>query len=212
MLHIGAHGTKKKAADHRSTELRVHVAVPSRLCSLREARKGSTLSFFALNFQIRVVQASSLLPSNRNRSTFVHALVTSLGLLRTCSETHPPENSTSHQLTVLRPCLASRLELASYHDRSYIDALLADPPGPDPASCKEFGLEDVIAAFLLSVALMLTFEAQDCPPFTGLREYVLGIAGASLTAARELAKGRCDIAICWDGGRSVQSHLIPTFR
>lgn len=137
-------------------------------------------------------QSSSLLPSNRNRSAFVHALITSLGLLRR-----------SHQLTVLRPCPASQLELTSYHDRSYIEALLADPP--DPASCKEFGLEDVIIPLILSVALYTHIRIQDCPPFPGLKEYVLGIAGASLTAARELAEGRCDIAICWDGGRSLQS-------
>lgn len=117
-----------------------NVTVPSGLCSLREARKGSTLFFlhFAIS-QISYIQSSSLLPSNRNRSTFVHALVTSLGLLRT----HP---STSHHLTVLRPFPASRLDLTSYHDRSYVDALLAAHPGPDPTSCKEFGLEDVIAA------------------------------------------------------------------
>lgn len=137
----------------------------------------------------KLAKSSSLLPSNRNRSAFVHALVTSLGLLRRSSLGHPPENS--HQLTVLRPSPASRLDLTSYHDRSYIDALLADPPGLDPASCKEFGLED------------------DCAPFPSLREYVLGIAGASLTAARELAEGRCDIAICWDGGRSLQSLTSP---
>jgi histone deacetylase 8 len=148
-------------------------------------------------------QSSSLLPSNRNRSAFVHALITALGLLRRRStESHPPP---SHQLTVLRPCPASPLELTSYHDRSYIDALLTDPPGLDPASCREFGLEDVIAASMISVALVLTFGTQDCPPFPGLSEYVLGIAGASLTAARELAEGRCDIAICWDGGRSLPS-------
>jgi len=130
-------------------------------------------------------QSSSLLPSNRNRSAFVHALVTALGLLRHRStQSHSPP---SHHLTVLRPCPASPLELTSYHDRSYVDVLFADSPGPDPDSCKEFGLED------------------DCPPFPGLREYVLGIAGASLTAARELAEGRCDIAICWDGGRSLPS-------
>ncbi|KAH9177824.1 Arginase/deacetylase [Lactarius sanguifluus] len=127
-----------------------------------------------------LAKSSSLLPSNRNRSAFVHALVTSLGLFRRSAHSHPLP---SHQLTVLRPNPASALELASYHDRSYIDALLANPPGPDPASCKEFGLED------------------DCAPFPGLREYVLGVGGASLTAARELAEGRCDIAICWDGGR-----------
>lgn len=121
----------------------------------------------------QLAKSSSLLPSNRNRSAFVHALVTSLGLLR----------RSDRQLTVFRPSPASRHDLTSYHDPSYIDALLSDPPGLDPASCKEFGLED------------------DCPPFPGLSEYVLAVAGATLTAARELAEGRCDIAICWDGGR-----------
>lgn len=70
--------------------------------------------------------------------------------------------SPSHQLTVLRPSPASRLELRSYHDRSYIDALFADPPGPDPASCKEFGLEDVITALILSVALYALLDTGLC--------------------------------------------------
>ncbi|KAI0301552.1 histone deacetylase complex protein [Multifurca ochricompacta] len=126
----------------------------------------------------KLAKTSSLLPSNRNRSSFVHALITSFGILRA-----PPNSPPSHIVAVLRPSPASWRDLAAYHDRSYVDALLADPPGPDSASCKEFGLED------------------DCPPFPGLGEYVLGIAGASLTAARELAEGRCDVAICWDGGR-----------
>ncbi|KAF8268118.1 hypothetical protein EI94DRAFT_1578923, partial [Lactarius quietus] len=128
-------------------------------------------------------QSSSPLPSNRNRSAVVHALVTAFGLLSTQSHSPP-----SHHLTVLRPCPASTPKLTLYYDRSYVD---------------EFGLdsEDVIAAPMLSLPLVFTFETQDCPPFPGLREYVLGIAGASLTAARELAKDRCDIPICWDGGR-----------
>ena len=70
--------------------------------------------------------------------------------------------SPSHQLTVLRPSPASRLELRSYHDRSYIDALFADPPGPDPASCKEFGLEDVITALIHSVALYALLDTGLC--------------------------------------------------
>lgn len=113
-----------------------------------------------------------------------------------------PEPQSAHSTP---PFPASRSELISYHDPSYIDALLADPPGLDPPSRKEFGLEDVIAAPVLSAAPVLTFGTQDCPPFPGLSEYVLAVAGASLTAARELAEGRCDIAICWDGGRSLQS-------
>ncbi|KAI9449469.1 histone deacetylase 8 [Russula earlei] len=124
-----------------------------------------------------LAKTCSLLPSNRNRSTFVHALVTAFGLLR------PPSNGAPYVVTLLRPPPASPSDLTAYHDRSYVDALLADPPGPDSASCREFGLED------------------DCPPFPGLREYALGVAGASMVAAQELAGDRCDIAICWDGGR-----------
>ncbi|KAI0292584.1 Arginase/deacetylase [Russula brevipes] len=125
----------------------------------------------------KLAKASSLLPSNRNRSTFVHALVTAFGLLQPA-----PTSSAPYPVTLLRPSPASAGDLTAYHDRSYVDALLADP-GPDHTSCKEFGLED------------------DCAPFPGLGEYVLGIAGASIAAARELAEGRCDVAICWDGGR-----------
>ena len=40
-----------------------------------------------------------------------------------------------------------------------------------------------------------------------MRDYVLAIAGASLAAARELAEGRSDVSICWDGGRCVA--LLP---
>ncbi|KAH9956155.1 histone deacetylase 8 [Russula dissimulans] len=124
-----------------------------------------------------LAKTCSLLPSNRNRSTFVHALVTELGLLR------PPPSGASYAISLLRPPPASGNDLTAYHDRSYVDALLAGPPGPDHASCKEFGLED------------------DCAPFRGLREYALRVAGASMAAAQELAENRCDVAICWDGGR-----------
>ncbi|PWN53100.1 Arginase/deacetylase, partial [Violaceomyces palustris] len=42
---------------------------------------------------------------------------------------------------------------------------------------------------------------DDCPPFKGLDEHVKLIAGASITAAEEIASGRADVAIAWDGGR-----------
>lgn len=42
---------------------------------------------------------------------------------------------------------------------------------------------------------------SDCPLFQGLADYVLEVAGASITAARELREGRADIAIAWTGGR-----------
>lgn len=86
-----------------------------------------------------IFQTCSLLPSNRNRSTFVHALVTSFGLIRPA----PTPSSASCIVSLLRPSPASGSDLTAYHDRSYINTLLADPPGPDHVSCKEFGLEDV---------------------------------------------------------------------
>jgi len=49
---------------------------------------------------------------------------------------------------------------------------------------------------------------QDCPPFPGLHDYVPLVAGASLTAANVLVKQLADIAICWDGGRSVFSFFF----
>jgi histone deacetylase 8 len=36
-----------------------------------------------------------------------------------------------------------------------------------------------------------------------MNEYIYIIAGATLTAAKALQAGRFDVAICWDGGRSV---------
>lgn len=43
---------------------------------------------------------------------------------------------------------------------------------------------------------------QDCPPFTGLPEYIQLVAGASLSAVNMLRRDKVDVAICWDGGRS----------
>jgi hypothetical protein len=38
----------------------------------------------------------------------------------------------------------------AYHDRCYVDALLADSPGPDRTTRNEFGLECVRAILLAS--------------------------------------------------------------
>ena len=42
---------------------------------------------------------------------------------------------------------------------------------------------------------------DDCPVFPELADYVQLVAGASITAARELRDGRADVAIAWTGGR-----------
>lgn len=53
---------------------------------------------------------------------------------------------------------------------------------------------------------------DDCPTFQGMDEYVKEVAGASLTAAKELRDGKADVAIAWTGGRSVGTRTTPPRR
>ncbi|RDB18669.1 Histone deacetylase 8 [Hypsizygus marmoreus] len=136
-----------------------------------------SVAYIASNELARI---SSLLPSNKHRSSAVHSLIASLGLLR------------EPGMRVVRPEKASYKDMAVYHAREYLDSVL-DPTtgvGDDGGNRAEFGLED------------------DCPIFSGLHDYVPLVAGASLTAARALITGEADIAISWDGGRhhAQKSH------
>jgi histone deacetylase 8 len=57
-----------------------------------------------------------------------------------------PIYSNSRRLQVITPSKASYKDLAVYHSRDYIDALLDPSPGANQASnLAEFGLEDVSA-------------------------------------------------------------------
>ncbi|KAG5642242.1 hypothetical protein DXG03_003367 [Asterophora parasitica] len=125
-----------------------------------------------------LIAASSQLPSNKGRSTAVHTLIHAYGL--------------SKHVKVVRPVKASYKELAAYHTREYLDAVLDSKRGASPGlrggdngEEEEFGLD------------------SDCPPFPALAAYVPLVAGASLTAARALmdSVSPVHIAICWDGGR-----------
>jgi hypothetical protein len=98
--------------------------------------------YFELHFPSIISQTCSLLPSNRNRSTFVHALVTAFDLIRS------PPSEASYVVSLLRPSPACGSDLTAYHDRCYVDALLADPPGTDRMNRNEFGLEGVRAILL----------------------------------------------------------------
>ncbi|KAA1477915.1 Arginase/deacetylase [Dentipellis sp. KUC8613] len=174
----------------------------------------------------RLAKLASLLPSNPNRALAVHALHIALGLLRpeypplppSVSTASAPADSTQNSpaqahadaaantdaedappppprttFRLLRPPPATAQDLAAFHTKDYIAALLAERPnsktdehtdsGAGTGADVEFGLED------------------DCPPFAGLGAYALAIAGATLAAARALARGEADVAICWDGGR-----------
>jgi hypothetical protein len=98
--------------------------------------------YFESHFPSNISQTCSLLPSNRNRSTFVHALVTAFDLIRS------PPGEASYVVSLLRPSPACGSDLTAYHDRSYVDALLADPPDTDRMNRSEFGLEGVRAILL----------------------------------------------------------------
>ncbi|KAK7046839.1 Hist-deacetyl domain-containing protein [Favolaschia claudopus] len=135
---------------------------------------------------LELMKASSLLPSNKNRSTLVHTLARSLGLFA-------PDFSLTRTIALVPPQSAGFAELNSYHTKEYLDFVL-DPKNmttdSEDASKTEFGLED------------------DCPMFEGLPDYVRLVGGASLTAVKMLRNPRCDVAICWDGGRhhAQKSH------
>jgi len=135
-----------------------------------------------------LIKISSLLPSNKNRSFLVHALISAFRL----SSLEAPQG---HKLLqFLRPVPASFKDLSVYHSRDYLEHVLdADQSSGSDVSAvvtAEFGLED------------------DCPSFKGLPDYVQLVAGASLSAASVLRQQKADIAICWDGGRhhAQKSH------
>lgn len=83
------------------------------------------------------LKVSSLLPSNKGRSTVVHSLISSIGLM------NPFFSNTKH-LQVITPSKASYKDLSVYHSRDYLDTVLDRSPGAIQASnVAEFGLEDV---------------------------------------------------------------------
>ncbi|KAF7334219.1 Hist-deacetyl domain-containing protein [Mycena sanguinolenta] len=127
---------------------------------------------------LELMKISSLLPSNENRSTMVHTLARALGLFS-------KDFSPTRTIALVPPQSAGFTELNTYHTKEYLDFIL-DPQtvanGSD-ATKAEFGLRD------------------DCPPFEGMSDYVRLVGGASLTAVKMLRQPRCDVAICWDGGR-----------
>ncbi|QRW10641.1 histone deacetylase family protein [Ceratobasidium sp. AG-Ba] len=126
-----------------------------------------------------LAQVSSLLPSNRGRSGLVHTLANSYGLFK-------PENG---RCVVVRPRKVERKELERYHEKGYLDHILQPHEG-----------DEAKAERVQEIASMFGLE-DDCPVFPGINDYVLLVAGATLTAAQAVQTGRFDAAICWDGGR-----------
>lgn len=86
-------------------------------------------------------QISSLLPSNKQRSMVVYALVSAMSLMS-------PEFSNTRRIQVVNPRRATYKDLAIYHSRDYLDFVL-DPKNSmrglsaNSDEANNFGLEDV---------------------------------------------------------------------
>lgn len=167
--------------------------------------------------------AADRLPSNRGRSSAVHALIESLKLLHDAQANHshhdgeascPPELNRARLVEAIP---ATKKELTRYHDRDYvsghqsIEGIDAECLSKVEALLSEEALDDRPAKRpRINIDALDELDSQeededhgleyDCPAFRGLKEYCLEIAGGSLTAARELKEGEADIAIHWDGG------------
>lgn len=91
-----------------------------------------------INLTDRVTQASSLLPSNVNRSLLVHSLVKAFGLLS-------PRPGATAQLRLMRPVPAAVKDLAIYHTRDYLDFVFnkGNVIKQERPVHVEFGLEEV---------------------------------------------------------------------
>ncbi|GAA5915983.1 uncharacterized protein JCM6883_006241 [Sporobolomyces salmoneus] len=139
------------------------------------------------------------LPSNLGRASLVHSLISSYGLL----DDGEAEDDVTEGLAiakVVEPVRARREELLSFHDEDFIDSLLGatSPSGSEADSDSD---DSSSPRKRQKTSHSSTSLVDDCPPFPLLSEYVPLVAGASLTAARQLRDGLADVAISWNGGR-----------
>ena len=80
-------------------------------------------------------------------------------------------------------------ELASFHDRDYLEYLATALPEAEPRDLDGSTSE-----------VKYNLGGSDCPLFEGLYNYCSMSAGGSLDAARKICTGQSDIAISWGGG------------
>lgn len=146
------------------------------------------------------------------RSSRVHALIDACGLLGQARD----------QAQVIASIKARPEDLLKYHDAEYVRQLLGKPvvDSSDDSSDEELegraskrrkkspgriaekhGLVDVSQIEEEIRCHINCPVRQDCAPFSELPDYVLEIAGSSLTAARWLKAGQCDTVINLEGGR-----------
>ncbi|RUP43987.1 hypothetical protein BC936DRAFT_150108 [Jimgerdemannia flammicorona] len=114
------------------------------------------------------------------------------------------------KMRVVQPQPLSAEDLKRFHSADFIDFLMAaerergdnDATDSDD-SRKNFESDENDEDGQTYDQKLEEFGLEhDCPVFPGLADYVRHVAGGSVAAARELTSGRCDVAVCWDGGRS----------
>ena len=129
-----------------------------------------------------LIAAADLLPSNSGRASRVDALIEALpACLGVCH---------------VESQRATANDLRAFHSRELIGTSHgsgAPLTGADALLDEQFRLDDAVGpAEASDDALGLT---DDCPRFEGIANYVLEVAGASITAARQLREGRADVRL-----------------
>lgn len=132
---------------------------------------------YVSSFPLRKI--SDRLSAHKGRASVVHALIQATQLV--------------DKMKVVEPRPATAKDLAAFHDTAYIETMLRASDCDDNA--KSISLETLEKFGLL----------DDCFVFPKLSVYISAIAGASLTAAKELCseakKDQNVIVFCWTGGR-----------
>ncbi|KAG6848930.1 hypothetical protein H0H93_012701 [Arthromyces matolae] len=130
-----------------------------------------------------LIAASSQLPSNKQRSSTVHALIHAFGF--------------SKRVKILRPSRASYKDLSAYHTREYLDTVLSSDSSSDletfglDSSCPPFPLLPAYVSLVAGAALtaaqaLITNEAQVTICWDGGRHH----------AQKGEAAGYCYVADC----------------
>ncbi|CAN7938674.1 unnamed protein product [Ixodes hexagonus] len=114
------------------------------------------------------------LPRIRRRCLLVHGLIKCYGLLKS--------------VRIIRPQQATRSDLLAFHSEDYVDFLETCEPAKDLETTE-----------ILDKALEHNL-VDDCPLTDRIFTLVKRIAGGTLSAARALTQGHCDVAIHWEGG------------
>jgi len=150
------------------------------------------------------LKACDQLPSNKKRASTVHSLIRAYGLI--------------DHLKIVKPIRATFQELKEFHDEEFLHFLETTKEHFEYDENQEYNMISDESEDFLEQMAQFGLE-DDCPIFDGMYDYVTLVAGATLTAARELIhnyeqaqnenrENVPNIAINWNGGRHHARLLI----